>query len=201
MSKAFSCNSLTECFYCLISLIKNSVLFTVFAIIPVGSDEGESPTSLTLQDFLKSEALKCNPNMKARSPFSLESICNLRHDTHDRMNAVICSHLVKHNSCFLCIQLEILFMLHTNSFTSVQPLRSQLVGLMSPHQISPFLEFLGKCFFIKPLDMDAFLPPCGPKYGHYTAGYVAFRLGTHEHLCVVIRLHTSSCNAILSFSA
>ncbi|XP_042880538.1 uncharacterized protein LOC122258588 [Penaeus japonicus] len=36
----------------------------VFAIIPVASDEGESPTSLTLQDFLKSEALKCNPNMK-----------------------------------------------------------------------------------------------------------------------------------------
>lgn len=37
----------------------------MFAIIPVASDEGESPTSLTLQDFLKSEALKCNPNMKA----------------------------------------------------------------------------------------------------------------------------------------
>nr|XP_045612846.1 uncharacterized protein LOC123767316 isoform X2 [Procambarus clarkii]XP_045612847.1 uncharacterized protein LOC123767316 isoform X2 [Procambarus clarkii] len=41
-----------------------SVKQKVFAIIPVEGEAGESPTSLTLQDFLELEALKFNPNMK-----------------------------------------------------------------------------------------------------------------------------------------
>ncbi|XP_053647490.1 uncharacterized protein [Cherax quadricarinatus] len=43
---------------------KPSVKQKVFAIIPVEGDAGKSSTSLTLQDFLESEALKCNPKMK-----------------------------------------------------------------------------------------------------------------------------------------
>lgn len=35
-----------------------------FAIIPVTGGEKDGPTSLTLQEFLESEAFKCNPNMK-----------------------------------------------------------------------------------------------------------------------------------------
>ncbi|XP_063875632.1 LOW QUALITY PROTEIN: mucin-2-like [Scylla paramamosain] len=35
-----------------------------FAIIPVVGGEKDGPTSLTLQEFLELEALKCNPNMK-----------------------------------------------------------------------------------------------------------------------------------------
>lgn len=38
--------------------------FAAFAIIPVTGGEKDGPTSLTLQEFLESEALKCNPNMK-----------------------------------------------------------------------------------------------------------------------------------------